>query len=335
MKKVKALSLFSGGLDSMLAARVVMEQGIEVYALNFITPFFGHKKRGREVEAAEEFYKMYGIKALIIDVSQEYLEVVRNPKYGYGKNFNPCIDCKIFMMKKAKAIMEEQGFDFVLSGEVLGQRPMSQRRDALRIIERDSGLDGYLLRPLSAKHMKPILAELDGRVDRERLLDFSGRQRRPQMDLAEKFGISDYETPAGGCLLTDPIVSTRIAGLLKGGGEVETEDVLLLATGRHFTLPTAMLYVGRNNSDNMKLKGLVRPGDIVLKTKDVPGPLGMVRKGASEDDALIAAAITARYSDAGKNDTAEVGITVTPGPERVVTVKPMSPEQADGMKTVY
>ncbi len=181
----------------MLAARLVMEQGVDVTALNFISPFFGVGKKGREDEAAADFFRKYGIKSLVIDISDEYVEMIRNPRYGYGKNFNPCIDCKIFMMKKAKTIMQEEGYDFIVSGEVLGQRPMSQRRDALRIIERDSGLDNYLLRPLCAKLLKPTHPEEHGLIDREKLMDISGRARRRQMELAEHFGISDYETPCG------------------------------------------------------------------------------------------------------------------------------------------
>ena len=251
-----ALAMFSGGLDSMLAARLVMEQGIDVLALQFITPFFGFKAKGREDDAAREFYARYGINVRIIDVTADYLKMIRNPRYGYGKNFNPCLDCKIFLMGRAKVVIQETGAAFILSGEVLGQRPMSQRRDAMRIVERDSGLDGYLLRPLCAKLLKPTIAEEKGIVDRSRLMDISGRGRTRQMELAARFGITEYPTPAGGCMLTDPILSKRIEKLLAGNEEVAVEDVRLCAAGRHFRLPCGMLYVGRNDLDNDRLESL-------------------------------------------------------------------------------
>jgi tRNA U34 2-thiouridine synthase MnmA/TrmU len=331
----KALALFSGGLDSMLAARLVMEQGVDVTALNFISPFFGVGKKGREDEAAADFFRKYGIKSLVIDISEEYVEMIRNPRYGYGKNFNPCIDCKIFMMKKAKALMQEEGYDFIVSGEVLGQRPMSQRRDALRIIERDSGLDNYLLRPLCAKLLKPTYPEELGLIDREKLMDISGRARRRQMELAEHFGISDYETPAGGCLLTDPIISVRIEKLLKQNTEVEPEDVRLLAVGRHFTLSGGMLYVGRNSEDNRRLSGLVRAGDHTLKAVDTPGPLVLYRGTPESGNLELAARITARYSDAKAQGAVKVCIRAKGGADKTVEVKPVDEVELEPMRTIY
>ncbi len=332
----KALALFSGGLDSMLAARLIMEQGVDVTALHFITPFFGYKAKGREAEAAESFRERFGVNVKIIDISKDYIAMVKVPRYGYGKNFNPCLDCKIFMMTRAHEIMDREGYDFIVSGEVLGQRPMSQRRDAMRIVERDSDLDGKLLRPLCAKHMKPTIPEEQGLVDREKLLDISGRSRRRQMELAERFGIKDYPTPAGGCLLTDPIISPRIRSLLLKDVDIETGDVLLLAVGRHFNLGGGTLYVGRNSDDNNKLASLAKEGDILLKTKEVPGPVSLFRGRPVGDDLMLAASITARYSDGKTLEEVQVGIKL-PGEseERIFAVKPAEAEKLEVLRAVY
>jgi tRNA-specific 2-thiouridylase len=312
----KAFSLFSGGLDSTLAARAVMEQGVEVTALHFITPFFGYDSKGREAWAAENFKKKYKIDVRILDVSQEYIEMVRKPVYGYGKNFNPCLDCKIFMMRKAKEIMLAEGADFLISGEVLGQRPMSQRRDAMSIVERDSGVKGYLLRPLCAKLLQPTIPEQKGLVDREKLYGFSGRSRRPQMELAEKFGIAEYATPAGGCILTDPILSKRVRELLLKEGEVSARDVQILSVGRLFKFPSGTLRVGRNERDNDKLVALVGKGDVIIRTRDYPGPVSLFRGKPTEDDLELAARITVRYSDAKGIDS--VAVSCISGPEEAV-----------------
>ena len=184
MNPVKALALYSGGLDSLLACRVIMEQGIEVKAIHFITPFFGYSKKGKESEVEADILERYGISLEIVDVSHDFLQLVKHPRHGYGKNLNPCVDCKILLFSKAREYLAKEGASFLITGEVLGQRPMSQRRDTLRIIERDSGTDGILLRPLSAKHLKPTIPEERGWVDRDKLLAFAGRGRTRQMDLA-------------------------------------------------------------------------------------------------------------------------------------------------------
>ncbi|MHB8173917.1 MAG: 7-cyano-7-deazaguanine synthase [Nitrospirota bacterium] len=295
---IKAFSLFSGGLDSLLAARVVMEQGVEVTALHFITPFFGYKSKGNEAQAAEDFREKYGISVRIIDVSPEYIEMVRKPVYGYGKNFNPCLDCKIFMMKKARGLMLEEGADFIISGEVLGQRPMSQRRDAMSIVERDSGLKGYLLRPLCAKLLPPTIPEQKGLVDREKLYGLSGRSRKGQMELADKFGIKDYATPAGGCMLTDPILSKRIQDFIyKKDDVVDARDLQILTVGRFFKFPTGTLHVGRNEKDNERLLALSDGREVIIKARDIPGPISLCMGIFTESDLELAARITARYSD--------------------------------------
>lgn len=331
----RALALFSGGLDSMLAVRVVMEQGVEVIALQFITPFFNYKHKGREAESSDEFLAKFGFPCKIIDVSEEYIAMLRSPRYGYGKNFNPCIDCKIFMMKRAKEMMAELGADFIVSGEVLGQRPMSQRRDAMRIVERDSGLDYYLLRPLCAKLMKPTYPEEHGLIDREKLLDISGRARRRQMDLAEAYGISDYQSPAGGCLLTDPIISQRIAWLLQSGVPIEVSDVAILAVGRHFSVPGGRLYVGRNKEDNRKLGEFAREGDFIFKIKERPGTLVLFRGTLGPEDIRLAAAVATRYSDVDDGEVLAVGYRAVGGEEMEVMSGKIGDEELEGMRVKY
>jgi tRNA-uridine 2-sulfurtransferase len=328
----KAFSLFSGGLDSTLAARAVMDQGVEVTALHFITPFFGYDSKGREAIASENFKKKYGIDVRILDVSREYIEMVRKPVYGYGKNFNPCLDCKIFMMRKAREIMLTEGADFIISGEVLGQRPMSQRRDAMSIVERDSGLKGYLLRPLCAKLLKPTIPEQKGLVDREKLYGFSGRSRRPQMELAERFGMKDYATPAGGCVLTDPVLSKRVRELLLKDGEVDARDVQILSVGRLFNFPSGTLRVGRNERDNDKLVSLSSEGDVIIRARDYPGPVSLFRGRPSEGDLELAARITVRYSDARGAGSAAVSLTSGPE-ETVITVSPAPGDLVEGLKS--
>ncbi|MFH1756734.1 MAG: hypothetical protein ABH969_01680 [Pseudomonadota bacterium] len=299
MGKGKAFSLLSGGLDSLLATRLIMDQGIEVTGLHFITPFFGYGKKGQEVQFAERWMHLYGIQARIIDVSEEYFQVLRHPRYGYGKNFNPCIDCKIFLFSQARALMEGEKADFLVTGEVLGQRPMSQRRDTLRIVERDSGTEGLLLRPLCAKNLKPTRPELAGLVDREKLLNFRGRSRKPQMELAEEMGFRHYPSPAGGCLLTDPVLASRFRTIFDQSPVITTEEILLLQVGRHFQLPGGgRLVVGRRDEENQKLIKLRQKEDVLLKIQDIPGPLGLIRGKKEEDILSLAASIVARYSKA-------------------------------------
>ena len=307
MSKGRAFSLLSGGLDSLLATRLIMAQGIDVVGLHFITPFFGHNKKGQESRFVEKWRHLCGIQARIIDVGEEYFEVVRNPRYGYGKNFNPCIDCKIFLFSKAKALMDEEKADFLVTGEVLGQRPMSQRKDTLRVVERDSGTDGVLLRPLSAKNLKPTRPELTGMVDREKLFDFSGRSRKPQMKLAEEIGLRDYPSPAGGCILTDPILANRIRKYFSGRQNSTVNEILLLQVGRHFQFPQGQhLVVGRREEENQRLIELRQVGDVFLKVLGIPGPLGLIRGKEDPGVFSLAASILARFSKARERELLEV-----------------------------
>lgn len=307
MAKIRALALYSGGLDSILTCRVIMNQGIEVQAIYFITPFFGYDKKGREGEVEDYASKHYGIKLKVMDVGRDFLKIVRHPQHGYGKNFNPCLDCKIFLFSRAREYLEKEGASFLITGEVLGQRPMSQRRDTLRIIERDSGTEGILLRPLSAKHLKITIPEEQGWVDRDKLFDFEGRGRKPQMMLAEHLGIKEYPTPAGGCLLTDSHLSTRIKWLFERRADSTVEDVLLTKVGRHFALAEGtLLVIGRLKEENQKIAALSRRGDILLELSENPGPLSLLRGSCTPEVLKTAASITVRYSKVRKKKQVEV-----------------------------
>ena len=298
---MKAIALLSGGLDSTLAAKIVIEQGIELEALNFLTVFCTCTNRGETCLASQKAVNALGIPLKVFNVSDEYLSVVKHPKHGYGSNMNPCIDCRIFMLKKAKAYMEETGTSFIVTGEVLGQRPMSQRRDAMRLIEKEAGLEGYILRPLSAKFLPVTIPEKEGWINRENLLGIQGRSRKPQMKLADHFGIRDYPCPAGGCLLTDPQFANRMKDLMLYTPDFSLNDVHLLKIGRHFRLsPKLKLVVGRNEDDNKKIQTFVLDGDILLKTMQYPGPLSLLRGEDNGEGIETAALITVRYSK-GKN----------------------------------
>ena len=307
MVRIKALALYSGGLDSILACRVIMNQGIEVKAVHFITPFFGYDKKGREDKAREYAFKHYDITLKVVDVSHEFLEIVKHPQYGYGKNFNPCMDCKVFLISRTREYLEKEGASFLITGEVLGQRPMSQRRDTLRIIERDSGAEGILLRPLSAQHLKPTIPEEQGWVDRDKLFDFKGRGRKPQMMLAEHLGIKEYPAPAGGCLLTNTHLSARIRWLFDSHTDVGVGDVLLTKVGRYFALAErTLLVVGRLKEENERIAQLSQKGDILLELSEGPGPLGLLRGPITSEILKTAASITVRYSKAREKKQVEV-----------------------------
>ena len=306
---MRALALYSGGLDSILAARVVMEQGIEVICVKFVSPFF-HYDILADVEGyrAREKEK-FGVEVVVRDISEEYLAMLRQPVYGFGKNFNPCVDCKIFMVRRVREMLREFDASFIISGEVLGQRPMSQRRDTLNVISRDSDSRSLLLRPLSARLMSPTMPEEEGWVDRERLLNFSGRGRSRQIELAEQFGITDYPAPAGGGTIADPILSRRFSNFYADtfvvkAVDMTVTDILLLLVGRQFLLPGGgWLILGRDARDNDKLAALVEPGDALLKLQQRPGPLALMRRAGSATgsatqrrlDMQLAARLVVRY----------------------------------------
>ncbi|MCX8023190.1 MAG: hypothetical protein N2745_10510 [Syntrophorhabdaceae bacterium] len=276
MKK-KAVALLSGGLDSVLSIKLMLEQGVEVVAFHFTSYFAGSKEKIRRpmaIKAAEEL----GVDIIVKHYGMEYIDVVRSPRYGYGKHINPCIDCKIFMLKKAGEIMEEVGAGFIVTGEVLGQRPMSQKRNTMNLIEKASGLKGLILRPLSAKYFPPTLPEIEGVVERERLLDISGRSRAIQYRLASEFKLSAFGSPAGGCLLTDPIYAIKLKNLFERDQGFTERDIELLSIGRHFWLNTSTkLILGRNQRENEMLESLWIAPYALLYPFGFRGPVGIVK----------------------------------------------------------
>jgi len=283
--------IFSGGLDSLLSALLLKDQGLEIRLLTLVTPFFGPEK-------ALAWGRVIGREPRLVDLTDRFLKMLPSPKHGFGRFANPCIDCHALMFRAAGEIMTAEGGDFLFSGEVLGQRPKSQNRRALQTVARESGFPEVLLRPLSAQCLPPTKIEEAGLVDRSRLLGLSGRSRKPQMELAVRFGLKDYPTPAGGCLLTDPVFSRRLHDLLAHDQPLEVRDVEMLKLGRHFRLPDGRkLIVGRNMSENEALEKMVRPGDLVLKVAQLPGPTVVIPKGGPADLDL-AAAINVSYSDA-------------------------------------
>jgi len=290
--KAKAIALFSGGLDSILAVKVIQEQGIDVLAITFVTPFFGAKK---SIEAA----KRIGLPLLPIDITEEHLAMLKAPKYGYGRNMNPCIDCHVLMLKIAGDKMEELGADFLFTGEVLGQRPMSQGKQSLHVVVKNSGYNGYILRPLSANLLPETIPETEGKVDRKKLLDIQGRGRKRQMEMAKAYGITSYSTPAGGCLLTDPMFSKRLKDLFENQKDYKIRDIELLKSGRHIRLSEkTKIIVGRNKNDNTNIQNLSEDEDTIITMKDFPGPTVLIPYGCDEKTFDTAAAICTLYSDA-------------------------------------
>jgi tRNA-uridine 2-sulfurtransferase len=319
-KKIKALGLCSGGLDSMLAGLVLREQGIAVEWVAFETPFFSSRK-------ARNAARLTGIPLRVAPVFPEYLVMLRNPLAGYGRQMNPCMDCHALMFRLAGEIMRAEGFDFLFSGEVLGQRPMSQTRPSLHYVEKHSGMKGYILRPLSARLLPETIAEREGRVDRERLLAISGRGRKEQIELARRFGISDYPAPAGGCLLTDKGFSRRLRDLFDHQADVSENEVHLLNFGRHFRLnPQTKLIVGRTEKDNQGILAHHAPErDVVLDVRDHPSPIGLIPGGTDERSSLLAAAICVGYSKAPRLAPVPV-IVKRPQGESVIPVMALPPE---------
>ena len=321
-RKGRGLGLCSGGLDSTLAGLVLREQGVDVEWVTFETPFFSAAK-------ARKAARLTGIPLTVVRLYDEYMEMLRNPRAGYGKGMNPCMDCHALMFRVAGRLMRERGFDFLFSGEVLGQRPMSQTKPSLHYVAKHSGVPGCILRPLSAKLLPETAPERGGLVDRERLLDLSGRGRKPQIELARKFGLTDYPAPAGGCLLTDKGFGARLRDLfdhLPGSGE---SDVHLLKFGRHLRLnPRAKLIVGRTEQDNESILQHRTPGrDTVLDVRDYPSPTGLLQGTVEEADIAFAAGICAGYSKAPRGTPIDVLVT-SPAGERIIRVAAIPPEEA-------
>jgi tRNA-uridine 2-sulfurtransferase len=336
---IKALGLLSGGLDSTLALRLIHDQGVEVTALNFHTGFcFTDARRAARREAPSQggpsdalsAAARLGIPIEVVDISKGYLEVLHHPHYGYGKNVNPCVDCRIHMFKMAREMMEEIGAQFIFTGEVLGQRPKSQHIAALKTIAEQSGLDDRLMRPLSALILPPTLPEREGWVDRSKLMGFHGRTRKPQMALAAELGITGYPQPAGGCcFLTDPQYGRKVRDLWEHGhkDEMEWDDYLMLKVGRHVRLgPKSKVIVGREEGENLFLDQY-RGGRLRLEVEDLPGPIALMDGDVDEEILLKAARVVARYSD-GRESADELTVLVENGTStRRLQVHPFRPDE--------
>jgi hypothetical protein len=345
MSQITALALFSGGLDSILACRVVAAQGIRVLAVKFVTPFFDYDLLASPDAYREEVFNKYGVEVFLEDLSHNYLDLLHNPQHGFGKNFNPCIDCKILMLTRAREMMARLGASFLVTGEVLGQRPMSQRRDTLRVIERDSGSDRLLLRPLSARLLPETEAEAQGWIDRSKLLNMSGRARSRQIALAKEMGIDDFPAPAGGCILADPILSRRIARIYQGNFIVRAEDITvpdirLLLLGRQFLLPIGgWLILGRNEQENVRLTAMAQEDDALLSMPVRPGPAAILRRAATSyandaqlQEALqLAAALVVRFGKKIPDGPPEGEVRVSLGHEtQTLTVQPLADKEFQG-----
>jgi tRNA-uridine 2-sulfurtransferase len=335
----KAVALVSGGLDSMLAVRVVQDQGVYVEGLNFFTGFCveGHTHAIRKKDRAKPqrnnalwVAERLGIKLNFVDVVDDYRDIVLNPRYGYGANLNPCLDCKIFMVGRALRWMKAHEFDFLITGEVLGQRPKSQRKDTLPIVQKDSGADDLLLRPLCAKHLPPTLPEREGWVDRQRLLDFSGRGRKPQIALAREYGFEDYAQPAGGCcFLTDPQYAEKLTDLWNSRGDrsYDLDDIMLLKVGRHIRpRPNFKVIIAREEGEGRYLQGY-RKGYVSITTLSHGGPDAIIDGAPTDDDIELAARLVARYGQGRNCSSVRVQIRCPSGSTRELDVLPMKPQE--------
>jgi tRNA-uridine 2-sulfurtransferase len=330
----KALALLSGGLDSTLAIHVIKKQGIDVIALNFVTVFCLCTSKGNcKLEAVKVSEKL-GIPIKVINITRSFLKIVKKPKYGYGKNMNPCIDCRINIFRAAGEYMREIGASFIITGEVLGQRPMSQRKEAMKIIDREAGLTGLVLRPLCAKHLEPTIPEKTGLVNREELLQIKGRSRKDQIQLADIFQVKDYPCSSGGCLLTDPEFANRMRDSLKHE-DVDINDVKLLKVGRHFRIDSnTKVVVSRREDENLTIQNLARDNDYLLHLKDIPGPVSLIRGGNIDDEKLkIAAQLTARSSKAKSLPSTKVVISrIQQGfGQKVINVPQIDPGKAEDL----
>jgi len=298
LTKPFGLGLISGGLDSLIATLILKLQNIEILGLNFKSPFCICDKALKNSDCGLNlYYEKLGIKTTFLHKDDDYLEVIRNPKFGYGRNLNPCIDCRIYILKKAKIYAEKVNADFLFTGEVLNQRPKSQNLNALQIIEKESGLEGKLLRPLSALLLKPTIMEKEGTVDRSRLLDINGKSRKVQLELARKYGLVNEYFACGGCLLTDKAFTRRMKDYLNYAKNLTMKDINILKYGRHFRYNSSKVIVGRNELENNMLIHLKNPNDLIMEVKYIPGPTTIIQGRITEDVINFAAKLTLRYSD--------------------------------------
>lgn len=319
----KAIALFSGGLDSTLAILVMLKQGIDVTAITFLN-HFGCEIGDKSSCSKDPFSASvkFGFQVKMSHLSDKFIDIVKNPKYGHGKNMNPCVDCRILMLKEAKDFMQITGADFLITGEVLGQRPMSQRKDTFPVIDREADVKGHVLRPLTAKLMKPTVPEENGLVNRDLLYDFSGRSRKPQMALAQELGLTEYPAPAGGCLLTEPNYSYRLKELLDHRADPDHKDINLLRVGRHFRFsPDCKIIVGRNKDENEIILSTANDDDCTMHVPGFGSPVTFVTGNPTKEVLSLAASLCARYSSARKLSNIEVTVLMK-GEKSNIKVQP-------------
>ncbi|MEK7867470.1 MAG: hypothetical protein AAB434_12375 [Planctomycetota bacterium] len=332
----RAIALLSGGLDSTLAVKLVADQGIHVTALTFMT-HFGCSAGIEGSSCGHDVSWLKGqpfVEIRLCHLGKEYIDMVRRPKFGYGRNMNPCIDCRIFMLRWAKEYLEINGGDFLITGEVVGQRPMSQRLETFPRIDREAGLEGLVLRPLSAQVLPPTKPEMEGKIDRSRLRGIWGRSRREQLKMAAEYGLIDIPTPAGGCLLTDPGFSRKLKDLFLYTEDPQANDIQLLKAGRHFRLsPYLKVVIGRNEGENAVIESLLLPGDRRLEAVDYFGPVTVVRGKAGAAEIEWAARLTLRYGKCPRGTNALVRVVaVGSGAEQVVDVVASEPEGFESVR---
>lgn len=319
-RRVRAICMLSGGLDSQLAVCVLQDQGIEVHGIVFASPFFS-------LDLARKAAAQIRVPLHELDFTADILELLEHPPHGFGSCMNPCIDCHARMIRRAGEFMQREGFDLICTGEVLNERPMSQNRRSLEVVSRDSGFADFLVRPLSAQHLPETRVEREGLVDRTRLLALEGRSRKPQFALAAKYGLKDIPTPAGGCRLTDPSFCRRLDDLKQHEGLRNVSAVRLLRVGRHFRLGESVkLVLGRNREDNGVIEQSAGPGDRLLRAEAIPGPTGLLSGPATDGQVLQAAALCARYGDSKRDVPVKVRVWSAAGERQVEVV----PAVADG-----
>lgn len=320
------MALLSGGLDSTLAVKAMVDQGVEIEAVHFTTPFCNCDKC-----SVDQVSERFNIPVHHIFLGQEFLDLVADPPHGYGSQMNICIDCRISMFRKAKELGDEIGAEFYVTGEVLGQRPFSQRRNAMKLIEAEAGLERKILRPLSAKLMGETEVEEEGVVDRDSLYAIQGRRRTPQMELAEELGVYDYPCPSGGCLLTDPQFAKKLRDYIRHEGKPKLEDMILLRLGRHFRLGKVRAIVGRNEKENNVLSALAeRRGFPRFEVMAHMGPISILVGDAEAETFEKVAALTARYSDAPRDEA--VDVEIVDGDPSVLRVSSMSDEEIESLR---
>jgi len=328
-KKAKGIVLYSGGLDSTLALHIMRRVGVEVIALVIRLPFLDIDEGSRAYEVIMKNVKKLNIKIRFVNILDDYLPLLKNPKYGFGSAVNPCIDCKILMLKIAKKVMEEEGADFIVTGDVVDERPFSQRRRVLSIVDREAGVEGLVLRPLSGKLLPPTVPEKAGLIRREDLLDIRGRSRKRQLELARNFGISSFLQPAGGCILTDPAFARRFNDMRKYNPDFTLKDFLLLKLGRHFRLENdCKIVIGRNENENRKIIELIGGDDIIFNVVGLKGPIGVYLGVLKEDYLKKAASIIASYSKVPRGEKAKVRYWSKNGFDELIEAEPFSREEA-------